>query len=88
MREGIWAEFKLQLLYMCWDVLPPLVGLVIMTLGGWYVLQGDLTVGEVVAMSCDLVTLSVELGAGIDAVSEDIPGRKFTTSLVGRLPVL
>ena len=45
-------------------------------------------VGEVVAMSCDLVTLSVELGAGIDAVSEDIPGRKFTTSLVGRLPVL
>lgn len=45
-------------------------------------------VGEVVAMSCDLVTLTVELGAGIDAVSEDIPGRKFTTSLVGRLPVL
>ena len=45
-------------------------------------------VGEVIAMSCDLVTLTVELGAGIDAVSEDIPGRKFTTSLVGRLPVL
>jgi len=39
-------------------------------------------------MSCDLTTLSVTVGAGIDAVTEDIPGRKFTTSLVGRLPVL
>jgi hypothetical protein len=45
-------------------------------------------IGEAVEMSCDLTTLSVTVGAGIDAVTEDIPGRKFTTSLVGRLPVL
>ena len=37
-------------------------------------------------MHTDLVELSVELGAAIDAVSGDIPGRKITTSLVGRLP--
>lgn len=45
-------------------------------------------IGEVVTMQTDLVTLSVELGASIDAVSGDIPGRKITTSLVGRLPSL
>lgn len=45
-------------------------------------------IGEAVEMGCDLTTLSVTVGAGIDAVTEDIPGRKFTTSLVGRLPVL
>ena len=45
-------------------------------------------VGEVTGMQTDLTTIQVELGATIDAVSGDIPGRKITTSLVGRLPSL
>ena len=45
-------------------------------------------IGEVMTMHTDLIELSVELGASIDAVSGDIPGRKITTSLVGRLPSL
>ena len=45
-------------------------------------------VGEVVGMQTDLTTIEVALGAAIDAISGDIPGRKITTSLVGRLPSL
>ena len=45
-------------------------------------------VGEVVAMQTDLTKIDVELGAAMDAISGDIPGRKITTSLVGRLPSL
>lgn len=45
-------------------------------------------IGEIIAMNTDLTTISVEIGASIDAVSGDIPGRKITTSLVGRLPSL
>ena len=45
-------------------------------------------VGEVVSMQTDLTTIEVELGAAMDAISGDIPGRKITTSLVGRLPSL
>ena len=40
-------------------------------------------VGEVVSMQTDLTTIEVELGAAMDAISGDIPGRKITTSLVG-----
>ena len=45
-------------------------------------------VGEATEMSCDLTMITMTIGAAIDAVTEDIPGRKFTTSLVGRLPIL
>ena len=45
-------------------------------------------VGEVMGMQTDLVTIQAELGAAIDAISGEIPGRKITTSLVGRLPTL
>jgi hypothetical protein len=45
-------------------------------------------VGEVVGMQTDLTTIEVALGAAVDAISGDIPGRKITTSLVGRLPSL
>ena len=45
-------------------------------------------VGEVNAMETDLTTIEVEIGAAMDAISGDIPGRKITTSLVGRLPSL
>ena len=45
-------------------------------------------VGELIGMSTDLTKLSVELGAAIDAVSGEIPGRRITTSLVGRLTTL
>ena len=45
-------------------------------------------VGEVMGMQTDLVTIEAELGAAVDAISGDIPGRKITTSLVGRLPSL
>ena len=40
------------------------------------------------AHETDLAHNPVELGAAIDAVSGEIPGRKITTSLVGRLPTL
>ena len=45
-------------------------------------------VGEVMGMQTDLVKITAELGAAIDAITGDIPGRKITTSLVGRLPTL
>lgn len=45
-------------------------------------------VGEVVGMQTDLINIQAEIGAAIDAISGDIPGRKITTSLVGRLPSL
>jgi hypothetical protein len=45
-------------------------------------------VGEVLAMQTDLTQIEVEIGTAMDAISGDIPGRKITTSLVGRLPSL
>ena len=45
-------------------------------------------VGEVQTMSMTTSTLTVSIGAGIDAVNGEIPGRRITTSLVGRLPTL
>ena len=39
--------------------------------------------GEIMGMQTDLTTIEVEIGAAIDAISGDIPGRKITTSLVG-----
>jgi len=44
--------------------------------------------GEVIGVQTDLTTLSVELGVGLDAITGQIPGRKMTSSLVGRLPTL
>ena len=44
--------------------------------------------GEVITMQTNLITIDVEIGAAMDAISGDIPGRKITTSLVGRLPSL
>ena len=45
-------------------------------------------VGELMGMDTDLTRINVALGAAMDAISGDIPGRKITTSLVGRLPSL
>ena len=45
-------------------------------------------IGEVTTMQTDLITIEAEIGAAIDAISGEIPGRKITTSLVGRLPTL
>ena len=45
-------------------------------------------VGEVQTMTLDLTQLTVSIGAAIDAVRGEIPGRRITTSLVGRLPTL
>ena len=45
-------------------------------------------VGEVQAMNMTVDTVTVSIGAGIDAVNGEIPGRRITTSLVGRLPTL
>ena len=44
--------------------------------------------GEMITMETDLATIQAEIGAAMDAISGDIPGRKITTSLVGRLPSL
>ena len=45
-------------------------------------------VGEIISLSTDLTEIQLELGASIDAVSGEIPGRRVTTSVVGRLPTL
>ena len=45
-------------------------------------------VGEIMGMETNLTTLAVEIGTAMDAVSGEIPGRRITTSLVGRLPTL
>lgn len=45
-------------------------------------------VGEIIALQTDLTSIEVEIGAAIDAVSGEIPGRRVTTSVVGRLPTL
>jgi hypothetical protein len=63
----------------------------VMSNGGW-TLNGATVVaqffGEVIGVQTDLSTLSVELGVGLDAITGQIPGRKMTSSLVGRLPTL
>ena len=45
-------------------------------------------IGEVQTMQMTLTELNVSIGAGIESVSGEIPGRRITTSLVGRLPTL
>lgn len=45
-------------------------------------------VGEIQTMQMNVTSMSVEIGAAIDAVNGEIPGRRITTSLVGRLPAL
>ena len=45
-------------------------------------------VGEIISLHTDLTSIEVEIGAAIDAVSGEIPGRRVTTSVVGRLPTL
>lgn len=45
-------------------------------------------VGEIIALGTDLTSIKVEVGAAIDAISGEIPGRRVTTSVVGRLPTL
>ena len=44
--------------------------------------------GEVQGMDVDLMNINITVSAALDAISGDIPGRKITTSLVGRLPTL
>jgi hypothetical protein len=45
-------------------------------------------VGEIISISTDLVKIELDVGAAIDAISGEIPGRRVTTSVVGRLPTL
>ena len=45
-------------------------------------------VGEVQAMRMTVSDLTISVGAAVDAINGDIPGRRITTSLVGRLPSL
>jgi hypothetical protein len=45
-------------------------------------------VGEVIRADVTPLLIRVEVGSAMDAVTGDIPGRKITTSLVGRLPKL
>ena len=44
--------------------------------------------GEVINAVVDQREITIEIGSALDAVTGDIPGRKITTSLVGRLPKL
>ena len=45
-------------------------------------------IGEVLGVSTDMVTIGFELGAGIDALTAQIPGRKITSALVGSMPLI
>ena len=45
-------------------------------------------VGEIISLETDLTSIQVEVGTAIDAISGEIPGRRVTTSVVGRLPTL
>ena len=45
-------------------------------------------VGEIIDAQLSLEKIVLEVGSALDAVTGDIPGRKITTSLVGRLPKL
>lgn len=45
-------------------------------------------VGEVQSMQMNLTSMTVEIGSAVDAINGEIPGRRITTSLVGRLPSL
>ena len=45
-------------------------------------------VGEVQTMQMTITQLNISIGAALDAINADIPGRRITTSLVGRLPSL
>ena len=67
--------------YLCWvQVLEMPAGVAYDAAAGTVIAQ---FVGEVVNMQTDLTSIDVELGAALDAISGDIPGRKITTSLVG-----
>ena len=44
--------------------------------------------GEVLGIQTDLTELVIEVGTALSAISGNIPGRRVTTSLVGRLPTL
>ena len=44
--------------------------------------------GEVLGVQTNLTELAVEIGTALSAVDGNIPGRRITTSLVGRLPTL
>ena len=43
---------------------------------------------EIISFGTDLTSIEVEVGAAIDAIRGEIPGRRVTTSVVGRLPTL
>ena len=45
-------------------------------------------VGEIISLTTNLTSIKLEVGAAIDAISGEIPGRRVTTSVVGRLPTL
>ena len=45
-------------------------------------------VGEIIDAELGMKQIVFEVGSALDAVTGDIPGRKITTSLVGRLPKL
>jgi hypothetical protein len=44
--------------------------------------------GEVVGASIDPVTITLELGLALDALTAQIPGRRMTTALIGNVPKL
>lgn len=45
-------------------------------------------IGEVVEAATDLVQITISLGLALDALTAQIPGRRFTTALVGNIPRL
>lgn len=62
-----------------------------MTGSGWTMDGAEVVAqffGEVIGVQTDLTVMQVELGVGLDAITGQIPGRKMTSSLVGRLPTL
>ena len=50
-RKQLWAHARQQILFLFWEMLMPLTSLVIMGMGAWLVLRGDLRVGDVFTIS-------------------------------------
>ena len=49
-RKQVWARLLMHVCGMFWEILTPLVGLVVIWVGGYYILDGQLNIGEVVAV--------------------------------------
>ena len=49
-RKQVWARLRMNALHMFWEILMPLVSLLVVWIGGYSVLRGEISLGEIVAI--------------------------------------